>query len=382
MLCLLLAASCLLQFAGGNDVRSRLYTKILMDYQLLMSPNEDTDPVHIDIALSIQHIGQVNEADGTVKVTFGLYQNWTDKSLAWNRSEYNISSLFLPRHIVWVPDTVLHKGVATQKTSSKDVLVFLGGQVADVNIIDVSLPCVKQKSKPKSKTSGDGSNEELKGKTRRVCTLTLGCALESHTTILYEAKPPDVTALSDVKDDWQLDTVYPYEMTQSRPSPHDPMAVAVFDFILIKNTTLVDTPTQLVAPSIMTSLVALGVFFLPPMAGERILMVGLAFLGQLTLAGFSVLAQIQSNDPGTLYNFMLFSTVYIFLIIVTVLSMFFVCPLLKRLRFQNVEDNTEEDGAQLLSISEKKFVSAIPDAIMFTIFITLYIVGIVTILFT
>lgn len=30
-----------------------------MDYQLLMSPNEDTDPVHIDIALSIQHIGQV-----------------------------------------------------------------------------------------------------------------------------------------------------------------------------------------------------------------------------------------------------------------------------------------------------------------------------------
>nr|XP_054758916.1 acetylcholine receptor subunit alpha-L1-like [Lytechinus pictus] len=373
MICLLLAASCLLHFAAGNTVRSRLYTKMLMDYQALMSPNQDTVAVTINVALSIHQIGQVNEADGTVKVCFGLYQSWMDPTLSWDMEEYNITSIYIPRHAVWEPDTTLHMGVATKETSSKNVLVFASGKVADVSIMEASLPCVKGKP---SDESSNGLDDEMNGKTRRRCTLKMGCAIQSHAAILYHATPPDVTALEDIKDEWWLDGVIIKQEVQSRPSPHGPISLATFNFNMIRNTETSNTPIQLVAPSIMTSLAALGVFFLPPMAGERILMVGMAFLGQLILAGFSVLVQIQSHEQTDLYNFMLFSTVYIFLIIAAVLLLFFVLPLLKR--FKTKEGNTEEDGEQLLTIAEKKLVSTIPDAVMFIIFISLYIVGLAT----
>ena len=228
-------------------------------------------------------------------------------------------------------------------------------EVVSYSSFEVVLPCVpRENSHPdKVNESDNDSGVENPAQHAVVCSLAIGNFIEPAVNVEYKAVLIDADGVHESSAaDWKLSKVNSYSTTEQGSPWQEPSSMVVFDFTLMKNDSLDHTLLQFITPSILTSLAATGVFSLPPLAGERIPMAGLAFLGQLVLAGFSVIAQVQSDDYYKLRNFMTFSTVYVFLVVMAVLVRFFVSPFLKRaIAVKHETGDMENDEAKLISIT-------------------------------
>ncbi|XP_071484943.1 5-hydroxytryptamine receptor 3A-like [Diadema antillarum] len=375
----LLMTSYFLHHADGSEARYRLLTKILLNYSKYLPPTTDsTDPLKIAASISVKSISNVDEKAGTAEIYFWLYQNWTDEKVAWNRTQFDIAYLVLSRESLWTPDTAILHGKEIQQNIAHDATIQNSGQVSDLRFFQATVPCVRQR---KWDDAGYDvvNGGRIDGKPTLLCSLAIGCRVEPIEDIVFDAIGFDIDALY-YGSEWDLHSTRSYNATVQTIASLPTISRAVFDIVLVKDAADVDVSLQIVVSSILTTLMSIGVFFLPPLAGERIVTAGMAFLGQLLLTGLGLLLQIESKSSTKVRNLTLFSTVFVFLVEITVIVSFFVFPLCVCQRTKPERTVDEEDRNHLLKLSETKVYSAIPDAILCIIFVVVYCIGTATIL--
>ncbi|GMR60177.1 hypothetical protein PMAYCL1PPCAC_30372 [Pristionchus mayeri] len=91
----------------------RLYEDLMRDYNNLERPVANhSDAVVVKLKVSLQQIIDVDEKNQIVYVNAWLDYTWTDYKLVWDLTEYgNISDVRFPAGRIWKPDVLLYNSV-------------------------------------------------------------------------------------------------------------------------------------------------------------------------------------------------------------------------------------------------------------------------------
>lgn len=111
----------------ADQHENRLYNDLLKNYNNLERPVASyNDPVVVFLKLSLQQIIDVDEKNQIVTVNAWIHYNWTDYNLTWDPEEYgNITSLRFPASKLWKPDVLLYNSVDSNFDSTYQVNILV-----------------------------------------------------------------------------------------------------------------------------------------------------------------------------------------------------------------------------------------------------------------
>nr|CDJ94011.1 Neurotransmitter-gated ion-channel ligand-binding and Neurotransmitter-gated ion-channel transmembrane region domain containing protein [Haemonchus contortus] len=111
----------------------RLYEDLMRDYNSLERPVANhSKPVTVYLKVSLQQIIDVDEKNQIVYVNAWLDYTWKDYKLVWDVSEYgNITDVRFPAGRIWKPDVLLYNSVDTNfdSTYPTNMVVYSTGDV-------------------------------------------------------------------------------------------------------------------------------------------------------------------------------------------------------------------------------------------------------------
>ncbi|XP_059151414.1 neuronal acetylcholine receptor subunit alpha-7-like [Physella acuta] len=84
------------------------------NYSKLERPvDNDTDPIDVKFGIILQQIIDVSERSESLTTSLWLRLLWKASNLKWNKEDYgNVSSIRVPKHMVWVPDILLYNSAS------------------------------------------------------------------------------------------------------------------------------------------------------------------------------------------------------------------------------------------------------------------------------
>ncbi|PAV86086.1 hypothetical protein WR25_24418 [Diploscapter pachys] len=121
------------KLAQGSHHERRLYEDLMRDYNSLERPVENHSmPVVVYLKVSLQQIIDVDEKNQIVYVNAWLDYTWDDYKLVWDTGEYgNITDVRFPAGRIWKPDVLLYNSVDQNfdSTYPTNLVVYSTGQV-------------------------------------------------------------------------------------------------------------------------------------------------------------------------------------------------------------------------------------------------------------
>nr|CAD2183091.1 unnamed protein product [Meloidogyne enterolobii] len=112
----------------------RLYEDLLRDYNVLERPVENhSHPVTVHLKVSLQQLIDVDEKNQIVHVNAWLDYLWNDYKLRWDPNEYgNISDVRFPAGKIWKPDVLLYNSVDPNfdSTYPTNMIVYSNGDIS------------------------------------------------------------------------------------------------------------------------------------------------------------------------------------------------------------------------------------------------------------
>uniref|UniRef100_L7MMW7 ACR-16 n=2 Tax=Oesophagostomum dentatum TaxID=61180 RepID=L7MMW7_OESDE len=130
--CSLLALSSF-PFILASYTERRLYEDLMRDYNSLERPVANhSKPVTVYLKVSLQQIIDVDEKNQIVYVNAWLDYTWYDYKLSWDLSEYgNITDVRFPAGKIWKPDVLLYNSVDANfdSTYQTNMVVYNDGKV-------------------------------------------------------------------------------------------------------------------------------------------------------------------------------------------------------------------------------------------------------------
>ncbi|CAJ0591854.1 unnamed protein product [Cylicocyclus nassatus] len=130
--CSLLTLSSL-HFTTASYHERKLYEDLMRDYNNLERPVANhSKPVTVYLKVSLQQIIDVDEKNQVVYVNAWLDYEWSDYKLTWDISEYgNITDVRFPAGKIWKPDVLLYNSVDPNfdSTYPTNMIVYNDGKV-------------------------------------------------------------------------------------------------------------------------------------------------------------------------------------------------------------------------------------------------------------
>ncbi|CAJ0939493.1 unnamed protein product, partial [Mesorhabditis belari] len=112
----------------------RLYEELMRDYNVLERPVENhKQAVSVKLKVSLQQIIDVDEKNQVVNVNAWLDYTWFDYKLVWDIKEYgNITDVRFPAGRIWKPDVLLYNSVDSNFDSAypTNMLVYNTGKIS------------------------------------------------------------------------------------------------------------------------------------------------------------------------------------------------------------------------------------------------------------
>ncbi|XP_028834136.1 cholinergic receptor, nicotinic, beta 1 (muscle) like isoform X3 [Denticeps clupeoides] len=101
--------SCLLVFTNASETERRLQEKLFTDYNLKVRPSRTWDErVMVRVGMTLIQLIGLDEKNGEMTTNVFMNLAWTDYRLSWNPEDYdNIDVLRIPPTKVWRPDVYL-----------------------------------------------------------------------------------------------------------------------------------------------------------------------------------------------------------------------------------------------------------------------------------
>ncbi|KAL3985611.1 Acetylcholine receptor subunit alpha-type acr-16 [Acanthocheilonema viteae] len=130
----LILLSAFLQMITGSYHERRLYDDLMKNYNNLERPVENhSQPVVIYLKVSLQQIIDVDEKNQIVYVNAWLDFAWNDYKLRWDKAKYgNITDVRFPAGKIWKPDVLLYNSVDANfdSTYPTNMIVYNTGDIS------------------------------------------------------------------------------------------------------------------------------------------------------------------------------------------------------------------------------------------------------------
>ncbi|CAD5223652.1 unnamed protein product [Bursaphelenchus okinawaensis] len=118
----------------GSFHERRLYEDLMRDYNILERPVANhSQPVVVKLKVSLQQLIDVDEKNQVVYVNAWLDYAWNDYKLRWDIGEYgNITDVRFPVGKIWKPDVLLYNSVDSNfdSTYPSNMIVYNTGDVS------------------------------------------------------------------------------------------------------------------------------------------------------------------------------------------------------------------------------------------------------------
>nr|6PV7_B Chain B, Fusion protein of Neuronal acetylcholine receptor subunit beta-4 and Soluble cytochrome b562 [Homo sapiens]6PV7_C Chain C, Fusion protein of Neuronal acetylcholine receptor subunit beta-4 and Soluble cytochrome b562 [Homo sapiens]6PV7_E Chain E, Fusion protein of Neuronal acetylcholine receptor subunit beta-4 and Soluble cytochrome b562 [Homo sapiens]6PV8_B Chain B, Fusion protein of Neuronal acetylcholine receptor subunit beta-4 and Soluble cytochrome b562 [Homo sapiens]6PV8_C Chai len=273
-------------------------------YNNLIRPaTSSSQLISIKLQLSLAQLISVNEREQIMTTNVWLKQEWTDYRLTWNSSRYEgVNILRIPAKRIWLPDIVLYNNAdGTYEVSVyTNLIVRSNGSV-------LWLPPAIYKSACKIEVKYFPFDQQN-------CTLKFRSWTYDHTEIDMVLMTP-TASMDDFTPSGEWDIVaLPGRRTVN---PQDPSYVDVtYDFI-IKRKPLFYT-INLIIPCVLTTLLAILVFYLPSDCGEKMtLCISVLLALTFFLLLISKIVPPTSLDVPLIGKYLMFTMVLVTFSIVT-----------------------------------------------------------------
>uniref|UniRef100_UPI003CC9224C Neuronal acetylcholine receptor subunit beta-4,Soluble cytochrome b562 n=1 Tax=Homo sapiens TaxID=9606 RepID=UPI003CC9224C len=301
----------LVALCGRGNCRVANAEEKLMDdllnktrYNNLIRPaTSSSQLISIKLQLSLAQLISVNEREQIMTTNVWLKQEWTDYRLTWNSSRYEgVNILRIPAKRIWLPDIVLYNNAdGTYEVSVyTNLIVRSNGSV-------LWLPPAIYKSACKIEVKYFPFDQQN-------CTLKFRSWTYDHTEIDMVLMTP-TASMDDFTPSGEWDIVaLPGRRTVN---PQDPSYVDVtYDFI-IKRKPLFYT-INLIIPCVLTTLLAILVFYLPSDCGEKMtLCISVLLALTFFLLLISKIVPPTSLDVPLIGKYLMFTMVLVTFSIVT-----------------------------------------------------------------
>lgn len=245
------------------NTRTRLRDLLLKNYSKDVHPvKSHKSRIQVDVGMALIHIG-LDELTSVLEVDAWMRLTWTDEYLAWNQSDYEgLDQIHFGSEEIWKPDILLYNSAESGKIDQygrTHFLVFHTGEVLWV-------PPAKFKSFCKI----DLKLWPLESQT---CKMKFGSWTSHGDQIdlgLYHnmTKTENLNFYTDNKEWFLVDTMVTRNRVQYECCP-EPYPDVTFAFKLQRRSPMYRC--AIILPCLITMLLVVSSFLLPPTAGEKIL---------------------------------------------------------------------------------------------------------------
>lgn len=254
-----------------QDVVKELFT--VENYDKNLRPIEKVD---VKLGLSIVTILDMNVEARTISALMWLKMSYKDSRLAFDGTKHGIKSLRYPSSQVWLPDITMYNSAKQMTVEPTNVVIFPDGTVIYVPKVQLEATC-----------------KESAMKLFPLDTHKCGLKWGSWT---YSADEVDLKLWNSKNDGGIGWTAYNEDTVENAEWEVEPLATeedekdygdhGIYQYIIF-NLELKRKPSAiqviLVFPAIMTSILTLAMFILPPECREKVTFGAILFLALIVL---------------------------------------------------------------------------------------------------
>lgn len=245
--------------------RRRLRNKLLQNYDTKVHPvKQHQDKVKVDIGMALIHLN-LDEKSSILEVDAWLRMTWMDQFLSWNKSDYdNLDRIHFGPDEIWKPDIELYNNADTGRGGSYSAqtthfLVYNSGKV-------LWLPPAKFKAFCKISL-------KLWPLETQMCKLKFG-SWTSHGDQIDLGLYENLTSVERMNfythnKEWEILTTFASKNDALYDCCPEFYPDVTFQFFLQRRSPLYRC--AIILPCLVTMLLVLSSFLLPPTAGEKIL---------------------------------------------------------------------------------------------------------------
>ncbi|XP_022108686.1 neuronal acetylcholine receptor subunit alpha-3-like [Acanthaster planci] len=268
-------------------------------------------PVNVTYGLDLSSIDSVNEKENIMRISVYAEMKWVDPRAQWEPSNFGgIVFMDVPPDKLWYPDIRPHAQILEKEEVS--LRVHFDGTIYHYPQMRLAVPCAMHFAYYPFDTQRCTLNVESWKHDASVINLTLPEGpLEIRPTVTKVLPNPE----------WQVQ-----EFTAARHEDKYPCCNGLYHslaFSMIVKRQAQEYTVRVLAPSVVTSLLILLCFLIPPHCGERILFVSILLLCiLLQLFQLNLTVPIRGPDAPYLADFLCFSVFLAFFAVVeSVLSL-------------------------------------------------------------
>ncbi|KAM4611731.1 cholinergic receptor, nicotinic, beta 1 (muscle) like [Polymixia lowei] len=251
-----------LALTGASEMERKLHQKIFQNYNLKVRPARSwEEKVMVRVGMTLSQLVSLNEKNGEMTTNVFMNLAWTDYRLSWNPQEYdNIKVLRIPPNKVWRPDIYL----INNNDGQFDVALYVNVLVSSDGLVNWLPPAIYRSSCSIEVAyfpfDWQNCSMVFRSYTYDSSEVDLQYFLDDHDNEIHEIVI-DENAFTE-NGEWAICH------KPSRKNTKDDLYEDITFYLIIERKPLFYI-INIIVPCILTSVLAIFVFYLPPGAGEK-----------------------------------------------------------------------------------------------------------------
>ncbi|CAN0241309.1 acetylcholine receptor subunit gamma-like [Lampetra fluviatilis] len=300
---------------SGENQEARLFRDLMADYKKATRPvSTQGSVIDVLVKMTLTNLISLKERDEILTTNVWLELQWEDERLKWDESEYGgIDIIRVPSKMVWLPDIVLENNVDGQFeiTLFVNVLIYPWGLVYWLPPAIYRSPC----SIVVTYFPFDWQNCSLIFRSQTFSSKEINLLLTLEDNVTVEWIHIDPEAFTE-NGEWSIRHRPAKKITNERFQPEDLEYQQVTYFLIIKRKPLFYV-INIILPCVLTSCLAILVYFLPGKAGgQKITLSIMVLLGQTVfLILISKKVPETSQDVPLIAKYLMFKMIVVVIIV-------------------------------------------------------------------